>query len=135
MAAHFAKRNTKFGGGGKKMESESEGGPRRRNFVSLRGKQKFLLFACPVASRRLCYGARPSVQFRFCRAKRAVSSVQNRFGFRQTNAPVLNFQEFCRPIQPREARRSMETLARCARRGSPSAGSKSLAILSVCFAQ
>ena len=43
--------------------AESEGGPRRRNFVSLRGKQKFLLFACPVASRRLCYGARPSVQF------------------------------------------------------------------------
>ena len=38
----------------------SEGGPRRRNFVSLRGKQKFLLFACPVASQRLCYGARPS---------------------------------------------------------------------------
>jgi len=26
MAAHFAKRNTKFGGGGKKLESESEGG-------------------------------------------------------------------------------------------------------------
>jgi len=57
MAAHFAKRNTKFGGGG------SEGGPRRRNFVSLRGKQKFFLFACPVASRGLCYGARPSVRF------------------------------------------------------------------------
>jgi len=34
----------------------------------------------------------------------AVSSVQKRFGFRQTNAPVLNFQKFCRPIQPREAR-------------------------------
>jgi hypothetical protein len=31
--------------------------------------------------------ARSSVQFRFCRAKRAVSSVQKRFGFRQTNAP------------------------------------------------
>ena len=43
--------------------AESEGGPRRRNFVSLRGKQKFFLFACPVASRGLCYGARPSVQF------------------------------------------------------------------------
>ena len=26
LAAHFAKRNTKFGGGGKKLESESEGG-------------------------------------------------------------------------------------------------------------
>ena len=43
--------------------AESEGGPRRRNFVSLRGKQKFLLFACPVASRRLCYGARPSENY------------------------------------------------------------------------
>ena len=42
---------------------KSEGGPRRRNFVSLRGKQKFLLFACPVASRRLCYGARPSENY------------------------------------------------------------------------
>jgi len=69
------------------------------------------------------------------RAKRAVSSVQKRFGFGQTNAPVLNFQEFCRLIQPREARQRTETLARRARRGSPSAGSKSLAILSICFAQ
>ena len=65
----------------------------------------------------------------------AVSSVQKRFGFRQTNAPLLNFQEFCRPIRPREARQRTETLARRARRGSPSAGSESLAILSVCFAQ
>jgi len=69
------------------------------------------------------------------RAKRAISSVQKRFGFRQTNAPVLNFQEFCRLIQPREARQRTETLARRARRGSPSGGSKSLAILSICFAQ
>jgi len=69
------------------------------------------------------------------RAKRAVSSIQKRFGFRQTNAPVLNFQEFCRPILPREARKGMETLARRAQRGSPSAGSESLAILSICFAQ
>jgi hypothetical protein len=38
-------------------------------------------------------------------------------------------------IQPREARKGMETLARRAERGSPSAGSKSLAILSICFAQ
>jgi len=68
-------------------------------------------------------------------AGRSVSSVQNRFGFRQTNAPVLNFQEFCRPIQPREARQRTETLARRARRGSPSAGSKPLTILSICFAQ
>jgi len=69
------------------------------------------------------------------RAKRAVSSVQKRFGFRQIIAPVSNFQEFCRLIQPREARQRTETLARRARRGSPSAGSKSLAILSICFAQ
>jgi len=69
------------------------------------------------------------------RAKRAVNSVQKRFGFRQTNAPELNFQEFCRLIQPREARQRTETLARRARRGSPSVGSKSLAILSICFAQ
>jgi len=69
------------------------------------------------------------------RAKRAISSVQKRFGFRQTNAPQSNFQEFCRPIRPCEARKGRETLARRARRGSPSAGSKSLAILSICFVQ
>ena len=69
------------------------------------------------------------------RAKRAVNSVQKRFGFHQTNAPVSNFQEFCRPIQPREARQRTETLARRARRGSPSGGSKFPAILSICFAQ
>jgi len=79
-------------------------------------------------------------EFRRARAFRrseteAVSSVQNRFGFGQTNAPELNFQEFCRLIQPREARQRRETLARRARRGSPSAGSKSLAILSICFPQ
>jgi hypothetical protein len=84
----------------------------------------------------------PPNPFPFCppersvwRAERAISSVQKRFGFRQTNAPVLNFQEFCRLIQPREARQRTETLARRARRGSPNAGSKSLAILSICFAQ
>jgi len=64
-----------------------------------------------------------------------VSFVQSRFGLCHIIAPVLNFQEFCRPIRPREARKGMETLARRARRGSPSAGSKSLAILSICFAQ
>jgi len=69
------------------------------------------------------------------RAKRAISSVQKRFGFRQTNAPKSNFQEFSRPFHSRFARRCMETLARRAHRGSPSAGSKSLAILSICFAQ
>ena len=69
------------------------------------------------------------------RAERAVSSVQNRFGFRQTNAPISNFPIFARPIRSREARQRTETLARRAQRSSPSAGSKSLAILSICFAQ
>ena len=68
-------------------------------------------------------------------AGRSVSFVQKRFGFGQTNAPQSNFQEFCRLIRPREARQRTETLARRAERGSPSAGSKSLAILSICFAQ
>ena len=34
-------------------------------------------------------------------------------------APVLNFQEFCQRIWPREARKGMETLARRAERGEP----------------
>jgi len=46
LAAHFALRNTK-NCGGEKRSGESEDGPRRRNFVSLRGKQKFFLFARP----------------------------------------------------------------------------------------
>jgi hypothetical protein len=100
--------------GGEKRSGESEGG------------QKFL----PPNPLPFCPPERS-----VWRAKRAVSSVQKRFGFRQTNAPVLNFQEFCRLIQPREARQRTETLARRARRGSPSAGSKSLEILSICFAQ
>ena len=49
--------------------------------------------------------------------------------------PVSNFPIFAQPIRPREARKGMETLARRRGRGSPSAGSKSLAILSICFAQ
>jgi len=113
LAAHFAKRNTK-NCGGEKRSGESEGG------------QKFLppnpLPFCPP-------------EHSVWRAKRAINSVQKRFGFRQTNAPELNFQEFCRLIQPREARQRTETLARQPRHGSPSAGSKSLAILSICFAQ
>ena len=64
----------------------------------------------------------------------AVSSVQKRFGLCHIIAPRLNFPIFARPIRPREARKGMETMARRARRGSPSAGSKSLAILSICFA-
>jgi hypothetical protein len=107
LAAHFAKRNTKFGGGKRGRAKIPSPNP--------------LHFCPPERS--------------VWRAKRAVSSVQKRFGFRQTNAPVLNFQDFCRLIQSREARKGMETLARRARRGSPSAGSKSLAILSICFVQ
>ncbi len=38
-------------------------------------------------------------------------------------APQSNFQEFCRLIQPREARKGRETLARRAQRDSLSAGS------------
>jgi len=60
--------------------------------------------------------------------------VQNAFERSYIIPPVLNFQEFCRPIRPHEARKGMEILARRAERGSPSAGSKSLAILSICFA-
>jgi len=111
MAAHFAKRNTKFGGGGKRGRAKIPGGRPLSNPLPF----------CPPERSVWC-------------AKRAVSSVQNRFGFRHTNVPVLNFQEFCRPIRPREARKGMETLARRAQRGSPSADSKSLAILSICFA-
>ena len=69
-----------------KSESESEGGPRRRNFVSLRGKQKFLLFACPVASRGLCYGARPSVQFLPREARQSV-----RILFKKGSREVYNY--------------------------------------------
>jgi len=64
-----------------------------------------------------------------------ISSVQNRFGFGRIIAPRFDFQEFGRPEPRRVVPRQRETLARRARRGSPSAGSKSLAILSICFAQ
>ena len=100
--------------------AESEGGPRRRNFVSLRGRQKFLLAPlCPVVKPNFYYrGSKPkallwgplerSVWHAPTRrslgagGKRAVSSVpsvallalagrQNRFGFRQINAPFDSF--------------------------------------------
>jgi hypothetical protein len=63
-----------------------------------------------------------------------VSFAQSRFGFGHIIAPRLNFQIFGRQDWPRFARLNRETLARRAQRGSPSAGSKSLAILSICFA-
>ena len=65
----------------------------------------------------------------------SVSFVQKRFGFRQTNAPVLNFQEFCRPIRRRVAPPHTAKWGFRALRARPSAGSKSLAILSIYFAQ
>ena len=64
-----------------------------------------------------------------------LSSVQKMFERSCIIPPISNFPIFARPIRPREARKGMETLARPAQRGSPSAGSKSLAILSICFAQ
>jgi len=84
----------------------------------------------------------PTPSFRRTRAdlgKRLRNCVSNfgENGFEPycKDTPVLNFQEFCRLIQPREARQRTETLARRAECDSPSAGSKSLAILSICFAQ
>ena len=79
-------------------------------------------------------------EFRRARAFRrseaeAVSSAQKKFEQSCIIPPKSNFPIFARPIRPREARKGMERLARRARRGSPSAGSKSLAILSICFAQ
>ena len=63
-----------------------------------------------------------------------VNSVQKMFERSCIIPPKSNFPIFARPIRPREARKDRETLARHAERGSPSAGSKSLAILSICFA-
>ncbi len=108
FAVYFALRNTNLGGG----ESEGEAG---------------IHFSHTPFSARLARAV--------WRAKRAVSSVQKRFGFRQTNAPEFDFRIFDRPNPRRVAPRHRETLARRARRGSPSAGSKSPAILSICFAQ
>jgi len=53
------------------------------------------------------------------RAERAVNSVQNRFGLCHIIAPRSNFPIFARPIQPREARKGMETLARQAQVRNP----------------
>ena len=53
-------------------------------------------------------------------AGRSVSFVQKRFGFRQTNAPVSNFQEFCRPIRRRVAPQSTAGQGFRARSARPS---------------
>ena len=68
-------------------------------------------------------------------AGRSVSFVQNRFGFGQINAPVSNFQIFDRPIRRRVAPPHTAKWGFRALRARPSGGSKSLAILSICFAQ
>src|SRR3990167_11181455 len=109
LAAYFAKRNTKFGGGGKRGRAKIPSPPNPLPF-------------CPP-------------ERSVWRAKRAISSVQKMFEQSCIIPPLSNFPIFARPIRPREARKGMETLARRARRGSPSAGSKSLAISSICFAQ
>src|SRR3989344_3656476 len=59
LAAHFAKRNTKFGGGGKARAGKNSFPP-----------TPFLF-------------APPSVQFRFCRAKRDNGSISFRKGSRE----------------------------------------------------
>ncbi|OIO47617.1 MAG: hypothetical protein AUJ32_02435 [Parcubacteria group bacterium CG1_02_40_82] len=66
-----------------------------------------MLFACPVASRRLCYGARPSVQnsFQPREARQSVRSfVQKMFEQSCIIPPISNFPIFARLIRPREAR-------------------------------
>ncbi len=64
-----------------------------------------------------------------------VNFVQNRFGLCHIIALRSDFRKIDRQDWPRFARQRTETLARRERRGLPSAGSKSLAILSICFAQ
>jgi len=68
-------------------------------------------------------------------ARQSISFVQNRFGFGQINAPVSNFQIFSRPIRRRNAPPHTAKWGFRALRARPSGGSKSLAILSICFAQ
>jgi len=65
----------------------------------------------------------------------AVNFFQNGFGFGLINAPEFDFHIFCRQNPRRDAQRQREIMARRAKRGSPNASSKSLAILSICFAQ
>ena len=60
--------------------------------------------------------------------------VQNAFEQSYIIPPKFDFRAFCRRILPREARKGEEKQGRRAGRGWPSAGSKSLTILSICFA-
>jgi len=60
--------------------------------------------------------------------------VQNAFERSYIIPPEFDFRAFCPRIPPHEARKDEEKQGRRAGRGWPSAGSKSLAILSICFA-
>jgi len=93
------------------------------------GGQKFI----PPNPLSFCPPER-SVSFLPREARQWVSFCQKMFEQSCIIPPQSNFPIFAQPIRPREARKDRETLARRARRGSPSAGSKSLAILSICFA-
>jgi len=68
LAAHFAKRNTKFGGGGKKSEAESEGG------------QKFL----------------PPNPLPFCPHERKLSKVSVRIFSEKSSDFVQDRQPICK---------------------------------------
>jgi hypothetical protein len=149
-AAHFALQNTNSVG--VQSEGAAEGGcggnsaapePKRSPaalLVQNRSQQKSFLFLLEGKIRR----AQKKSRENFFAGWRALASgggaervnfAQNRFGFGHIIAPRLNFPIFGRRDWPRFARLNRETLARRAQRGSPSAGSKSLAILSICFAQ
>ena len=105
MAAHFAKRNTKFGGGGKRGRAKIPP-PQPPSFLPARA------FSFGSAARSAAMG-----QFR---SKNVRAELYN-----STN---IKLSDFC-PTD--SAARSAE---RYGNTGSPSAGSKSLAILSICFA-
>ena len=112
LAAHFVKRNTKFGGG------ESEGG------------QKFL----PPNPLPFCPPER-QVSFLPRGARQSINSVQKMFERSCIIPPISNFPIFSRPIRRREAPQRTAGQGFRALRARPSAGSKSLAILGICFAQ
>ena len=105
--------------GGSPAKRAKAGGQKGRGF---RGRN-----FCPPA----VFGGIPAAP----QARQSVNFVQNRFGFGCINAPVSNFQEFCRPIRRRFAPPYTGKLARRARRGSPKRGSYPLRFLSICFAK
>jgi len=94
--------------GGSPAKRAKAGGQKERGF---RGKN-----FCPPA----VFGGIPAAP----QARQSVNFVQNRFGFGCINAPVSNFQEFCRPIRRRFAPPCTGKLARYP-----------LQFLGICFAQ